>query len=59
MSICFDKVYDDREKAGHKGKWSALVYEGVQQGEEMRGRWYYEGFEGDSQYSGEMRMVHE
>ena len=33
LSICFDKVYDDQEKAGQTGKWSVLVYEGVQQGE--------------------------
>lgn len=58
LSICFDKVYNDREKAGQTGKWSVLVYEGVQQGEIFAGRWYFEGFEGDSEYSGEMSLVH-
>jgi len=41
LSICFDKVYNDQEKAGQTGKWSTLIYDGIEQGEEFVGRWYF------------------
>ncbi len=28
MSICFDKLHNDRERAGQTGKWDLLIYEG-------------------------------
>ena len=57
MSIIFDKLYDDREKAGQKGKWDLLIYEGDSVDGTFEGKWYYKGFEKDTDFSGTMRIV--
>ena len=57
LSICFDKLHDNRDHAGQTGKWDLLIYEGYSNGAQFTGEWYYEGFRGDSQYSGEMKII--
>jgi hypothetical protein len=47
LSICFDKLHNDRNLAGQTGKWDLLVYEGFQNGKNFEGQWYYEGFRND------------
>ncbi len=57
MAICFDKLYNDRKKAGQTDKWDLLVYEGYQDGNWFEGDWYYSGFKNDDKYSGKMKMI--
>ena len=44
FSIAFQKTYDNRTEAGQTGSFDLLVYEGVQQGQAFRGKWYYKGY---------------
>lgn len=37
LSICFDKLYNDRNGAGQTGKWDLLIYEGNQTGSGFQG----------------------
>jgi len=32
LRICFDKLYDDRSRAGQTGKWDLLIFEGEKNG---------------------------
>lgn len=52
LSILFQKTYDNRAEAGQTGSFDLLLYEGVQQGESFRGKWRYQGYENNSEYSG-------
>lgn len=44
LTICFDKLYNDRKLAGQYGKFDLLIYKGTQQGETFGGEWFYQGF---------------
>jgi hypothetical protein len=48
FGVMFEKTYIDRSNAGQTGSFDLLVYEGVQQGNIFRGRWYYKGYEHNS-----------
>jgi len=37
LSLCFDKLYNDKSAAGQTGKWDMLIYEGHQEGKIFNG----------------------
>jgi hypothetical protein len=41
LRICFDKLYNDRNRAGQTGKWDLLIFEGEKKGGCFEGEWYY------------------
>jgi hypothetical protein len=57
MSVCFDKLYDDRNKAGQVGSYDVLIYEGHSNEEGFGGTWYYKGYKHDTKFSGEMSIT--
>lgn len=57
LSFCFDKLYEDKERANQKGKFDLLIYQGHQKESGFEGSWYFRGFERDKKYSGDMLMV--
>lgn len=51
------KWYDNQQAAGQTGAWDTLVYESNQVTyAEAYGRWFYEGMEMNSEYSGNWRI---
>ena len=46
------KVYDNKEKAGQTGRWNTLIYESTSLGKKIKGKWFYENFQEDKNYSG-------
>ena len=52
FGLYFFKNYNNKQEAGQTGSFEWLVYDGVQQGETFRGKWYYEGYENTPQYAG-------
>lgn len=54
LAMFLVKNYDNKAAAGQTGQFQHLIYESTSYSdrEGFQGRWYYEGFEGSSQYSG-------
>ena len=53
MVVWFMIKYEDRENAGQTGKWRDLVFESTYfQPDGIQGRWYYDNYEGDAEFSG-------
>jgi hypothetical protein len=57
MSVCFEKLYDDRNKAGQMGSYDLLVYEGHSNEEGFTGTWYYNGHKHDAKCSGDIKIT--
>ncbi len=56
MGICFDKLYQNRRKAGQIGLFDLLMFEGFEIDGVFEGQWYYRGFKTDEEHSGKMKI---
>lgn len=57
LSIKFEKRYNNIVKAGQKGSFNVLIYEGSKHGLFFKGKWYYKGHEKEPSYSGTWEMI--
>lgn len=57
ITIWMMKNYDKPKKAGQTGKWRYLLYKGVMTEDKFEGKWWFDGFENDAQYSGKFILA--
>lgn len=57
LFMWFYKIYKDRKKARQTGKLCHLIYESTNiSDKEIKGIWFYLGFENSQKYSGEWKI---